>query len=308
MMDWSDRHCRYFHRLLSRKARLYTEMVTTGAILHGDRDYLLGFDSMEAPLALQLGGSDSRELARCARIAADWGYDEVNLNCGCPSNRVQSGSFGACLMLNPARVADCVAAMQAATALPVTVKCRIGVDAMDSEDEFNQFIDTVAAAGCAVFIVHARKAWLSGLSPKQNRDIPPLHYDWVHRLKQRQSQLKIVLNGGVTDLTAAKAQLQHVDGVMLGRAAYQNPAQLAQVDSELFGSQQATNLHAVVTALLAYIDTQDQRGVPVRSVTRHVLGLIQARPGARRWRRNMSENDPVAALRSLLEAPRLLAA
>jgi len=291
MMDWTDRHCRYFHRLLSRHARLYTEMVTTGAILHGDRARLLRFDRSEHPVAVQLGGSDPKALAECARICADWGYDEINLNVGCPSNRVQSGRFGACLMKEPERVADCVAAMNAAVDIPVTVKCRLGVDEQDSYEELLRFIACNAEAGCQTFIIHARKAWLSGLSPKENRAVPPLHYDRVYRLKQDFPALTIVINGGIADLNQASAHLQHTDGVMLGRAAYQTPYLLAEVDQGLFGSSTpVATPQAVVQALLPYIEQQLQQGIYLSAITRPILGLFHGQPGARAWRRYLSEN------------------
>ena len=289
-MDWSDRHCRYFWRLLTRRARLYTEMVTTGALLHGDRDRLLAFDAAEHPVALQLGGSEPRALARCAALAERAGYDEVNLNCGCPSDRVQRGAFGACLMTRPALVADCVAAMRAGSGLPVTVKHRIGVDAMESYAALRDFVGTVADGGCEVFLVHARKAWLQGLSPKENREVPPLNYPWVYRLKRDFPALTIVLNGGIDSLSACARHLQQLDGVMLGRAAYQTPWLLARVDSALFGgSDPAATPEAVIEALLPYVERQLAAGERLNRVTRHVLGLFAGRPGARRFRRHLSE-------------------
>lgn len=291
MMDWTDRHCRYFHRLLSRQARLYTEMVTTGALLHGNRTRLLGFHPSEHPVAVQLGGSDPHDLAECARICEAWGYDEVNLNVGCPSDRVQSGRFGACLMAEPEQVAACVAAMHAAVTIPVTVKCRLGIDQQDSYEELTHFIGCSAEAGCRTFIVHARKAWLQGLSPKENRDIPPLHYDRVYQLKQDFPQLTLVMNGGIADLDQAVTHLTHVDGVMLGRAAYQTPNLLAAVDTRLFAAQQAVPTpKAVVQRLLPYIEQQLQHGVYLSSMSRHILGLFHGQPGARAWRRYLSEN------------------
>ena len=290
MLDWTDRHCRYFLRLLSRRTLLYTEMVTTGAALRGDRDWLLGYDPAEHPLALQLGGSDPADLARCARIAVEFGYDEVNLNVGCPSDRVQSGRFGACLMAEPDRVADCVAAMCAAVAVPVTVKTRIGIDERDSYAELVDFIGRVAAGGCAVFIIHARKAWLQGLSPRENREIPPLRYDVAHQLKRDFPDLTIVLNGGLTGLDQVVEQLAWFDGVMIGRAAYENPYLLAEVDARLFGD--ATPLlsrRQVIEAFLPYVERQLCRGTPLHSMTRHILGLFQGVPGARAWRRTLSE-------------------
>lgn len=293
MMDWTDRHDRYFLRLLSRHTRLYTEMVTTGAVLHGDRERLLGFDPAEHPLALQLGGSDPSELARCAVLAEDWGYDEVNLNVGCPSDRVQSGRFGACLMAEPELVADCVAAMIAATQLPVTVKTRIGIDHRDSYEELARFVSLVADAGCRTLIVHARKAWLQGLSPKENREIPPLNYPTVYRLKADFPELAVVINGGILDLEAAETHLQRVDGVMLGRAAYQNPYLLASVDRRLFGDPAPiADRREIVQRLLPYVEQQLARGVYLHRITRHILGLFNGQPGARQWRRYLSEHAP----------------
>ncbi|PLW82776.1 tRNA dihydrouridine(20/20a) synthase DusA [Kineobactrum sediminis] len=291
LMDWSDRHCRYLWRLLSKRARLYTEMVTTGALIHGDRERFLRFDPAEAPVALQLGGSDPAELARCAHWAEQWGYNEVNLNCGCPSDRVQSGMFGACLMARPKLVAECVRAMIESCALPVTVKHRIGIDEMESYQQLLDFIGPVAEAGCKVFIVHARKAWLQGLSPKQNREIPPLNYPWVYQLKADLPQLAIVLNGGINSLQECDTHLGQLDGVMLGRAAYQNPWLLADVDRHLFG---ATNPVAsrdeVIAQLLPYVVAELAAGTQLHHITRHVLGLYQGLPGARQFRRHISEN------------------
>ena len=291
MMDWTDRHDRYFLRLISRRMRLYTEMITTGAILHGDRDRFLAFDPAERPLALQLGGAVPEELAVCARLAAERGYDEVNLNVGCPSDRVQNARFGACLMAEPALVADCVAAMRAAVSIPVTVKTRIGIDEQDSYDALRAFVETVAAAGCETFIIHARKAWLQGLSPKQNREIPPLHYERVYRLKQDVPALEIVINGGIVTLDEAEAHLRQVDGVMIGRAAYQAPYILAEADRRFFGDDQPPpSREEVVLRLLPYVQAQRERGVPVKSITRHILGLFNGLPGARLWRRHLSES------------------
>ncbi|MCB1824166.1 MAG: tRNA dihydrouridine(20/20a) synthase DusA [Candidatus Competibacteraceae bacterium] len=290
MLDWTDRHYRYFLRLLSRHTLLYTEMVTTGAILRGDRQRLLAHDPTEHPLALQLGGSDPAELARCARIAADWGYDEINLNVGCPSDRVQSGRFGACLMAEPDLVAKCVAAMRAATDRPVTVKTRIGIDERDSYQELADFVHRVAAGGCTVFIVHARKAWLNGLSPKENREIPPLRYAVVHRLKRDFPELTVVLNGGLTTLEQVTEQLRQVDGVMIGRAAYENPYLLAEVDRRFFGSSASPpSRHQVIRALLPYLEERLRAGTPLHCMTRPILGLFQGIPGARAWRRVLSE-------------------
>ena len=291
MMDWSDHNCRYFWRLLTRQALLYTEMVTTGALIHGDRDRFLHFNTEEHPVALQLGGSSPADLARCARWAQEWGYDEVNLNCGCPSDRVQSGMFGACLMARPTLVAECVTAMLDACDIPVTVKHRIGIDHMESYQQLLEFIHPVAAAGCSVFIVHARKAWLQGLSPKENREIPPLNYPWVYQLKQDFPQLTIVLNGGIATLEECETHLQHVDGVMLGREAYQNPWMLAQVDERLFGMDKPANSRDdVIAALLLYARRELERGAKLNHITRHILGLYQGVPGARKFRRHLSEN------------------
>src|SRR4249919_1891700 len=252
MMDWTDRHCRAFHRVLAPHARLYTEMVHAQAVIHGDRERLLGFDPVEHPLALQLGGSEPAHLAQAARIGADWGYDEVNLNVGCPSDRVQAGRFGACLMKEPALVADCIAAMIAATPIPVTVKCRLGVDEQEQYEAFVAFVDTVAAAGCRLFVVHARKAWLSGLSPKENREIPPLRYDWVHQLKRERPELTIVLNGGLSTVQDSCRQIEHVDGVMLGRMAYHEPYRLHLLDDALFGGEAATR-ESLLRRYLPYV-------------------------------------------------------
>jgi tRNA-dihydrouridine synthase A len=309
MMDWSDRHCRYFWRLLTRKALLYTEMVTTGALIHGDRERFLRFNTEEHPIALQLGGSDPAELARCSRWAQDWGYDEVNLNCGCPSDRVQSGMFGACLMAHPELVADCVRAMRDACELPVTVKHRIGIDHMESYREMANFVGTVAAGGCDVFIVHARKAWLQGLSPKENREIPPLNYPWVYRLKQDFPDLTVVVNGGIQGLDACREHLQHVDGVMIGREAYQNPWMLADADAVLFGaSNPAADRDAVIASLLPYVERQLADGAHLNHITRHILGLYQGVPGARKFRRHLSENayKPDADAATLVDAHKLV--
>jgi tRNA-dihydrouridine synthase A len=291
MMDWTDRHDRYFLRLISRRALLYTEMVTTGALLHGPRARLLAHHPAEHPLAFQIGGCDPAEMAECARFVAEAGYGEININVGCPSDRVQNGRFGACLMAEPRTVAACVAAMGAAVTIPVTVKSRIGIDDDDSYDSLARFVETVAAAGCGTFIVHARKAILAGLSPKQNREIPPLQYDKVYRLKQDYSALEIVLNGGVRDLDAVAAHLAHVDGVMIGREAYQNPYFLAAVDQRFFGAHDDIPARqAVVDALLPYIAAETARGVYLNRITRHILGLFQGQQGARAWRRHLSEN------------------
>ncbi len=290
MMDWTDRHCRVFLRLITRRALLYTEMIPTGAILHGDRDRFLGFDPSEKPLALQLGGADPVELAACARFAAERGYDEVNLNVGCPSDRVQNARFGACLMAEPELVARCVGAMLEAADLPVTVKTRIGIDDRDSYRDLARFVAAVRGAGCRSFTIHARKAWLQGLSPKQNREVPPLDYQRVTRLKQDFPELEIVLNGGITSLEAAADHLSRVDGVMIGRAAYQSPYLLAEVDRRFLADPRPPRARdEVVEALLPYAEAQLARGVPVKRLTRHVLGLYNGLPGARRWRRTLSE-------------------
>lgn len=290
MLDWTDRHCRYFHRRLTANTLLYTEMVTTGAIIHGKGDYL-AYSEEEHPVALQLGGSDPAALAQCAVQAQARGYDEINLNVGCPSDRVQNGRFGACLMAEPALVAACVDAMRQVVDIPVTVKTRIGIDDLDSYAFLTDFIGTVAEGGCDTFIIHARKAWLSGLSPKENREIPPLDYDRVYQLKRDFPQLTLALNGGVKSLAEAKLHLQHLDGVMMGREAYQNPGLLAQVDSELFGSTApAADPLAVVRSLYPYIEAELAKGTYLGHITRHILGLFQGIPGARQWRRHLSEN------------------
>jgi len=290
MMDWTDRHCRYFHRLLAPSALLYTEMVTSGAVLHGDRERLLAYNPEEHPLALQLGGSQPADLARCARIAAGLAYDEVNLNVGCPSDRVQQGRFGACLMLEPALVRDCISAMKDAVSIPVTVKTRLGVDEQESYGFLTEFVGTVAESGCSVFIIHARKAWLSGLSPKQNREIPELRYDRVSRLKSEFPQLTIILNGGIATAAEAERHLQSVDGIMLGRAAYHDPWILAELQQKLFGNRGVASRDEAVHALTAYISRQKALGIPVKHISRHVLGLFQGLPGAKRWRRHISQH------------------
>lgn len=304
MLDWTDRHCRFFHRLIAPRALLYTEMVTTGALLHGDRGRFLGHDAREHPLALQLGGSDPDELAACAALAEEAGFAEVNLNCGCPSERVQRGSFGACLMREPALVAACVAAMRRATGLPVTVKCRIGVDDVEEMPFLSAFIDGVAAAGCRSFIVHARKAWLKGLSPKENREIPPLRYELVHALKARAPELEIVLNGGLRQIEPALAHLPRLDGLMIGREAYENPMALRAFDAAIFGPLPPLSRIEVVEAMRAYVDRQVDAGVPVKSITRHMLGLFNGLPGARAWRRHLSTHaiDPEATSAVLMAA------
>jgi len=286
MMDWTDRHCRAFHRTLTRRALLYTEMVTTGAILHGDLDHLLGFDACEHPVALQLGGSEPRDLAEAARIGADRGYDEINLNVGCPSDRVQSGRFGACLMREPALVAESMAAIGEAVRVPATVKCRIGVDDQDPETSLFGLVDACAAVGVRTFIVHARKAWLKGLSPKENRDLPPLDYPLVYRLKAERPDLTVIINGGVPGLDAAEAHLARVDGVMLGRAAYHDPGVLGAVDRRLFGAAGPdVDPWTAVERYRPYVLAQRARGVGLPAMIRPMLGLFHGRPGARTWRR-----------------------
>jgi tRNA-dihydrouridine synthase A len=289
MMEWTDRHCRFFHRLLTRHALLYTEMLTTGAVLHGDRARLLRYDASEHPLALQLGGSDPRALAACARIGADLGFDEINLNAGCPSDRVQDGRFGACLMAEPALVGDCIAAMKAAAAIPVTVKCRIGIDEQDPEAALEIFAHTVERAGADALIVHARKAWLKGLSPKENREIPPLDYDRVYRLKAAHSNLPVILNGGVGSVEAALAHQHHVDGVMMGRVAYQEPWRLIAVDPLIFSdAPRFASPKAAAAALVPYIERELANGTRLHSITRHLHGLFRAVPGARAFRRALA--------------------
>ena len=293
MMDWTDRHCRYFHRLITRRARLYTEMVTTGALLHGDVARHLDFDASERPVALQLGGSEPHDLATCARLAERWGYAEVNLNCGCPSERVQRGAFGACLMAEPALVADCVQAMRDAVALPVTVKHRIGIDRGEDYGFVRDFVGTVAAAGCGVFIVHARNAWLEGVSPKENRQLPPLRPEFVGRLKADFPALTFVLNGGVNGDQAIETHLQQVDGVMLGREAYHNPWSMSEWDTRHLGAEVPTARarDEVEAAMVAYMQAQARRGVDWRAIARHMLGLWNATPGARRWRQVWSSHQ-----------------
>ncbi|WP_025900962.1 tRNA dihydrouridine(20/20a) synthase DusA [Tatumella sp. UCD-D_suzukii] len=291
MLDWTDRHCRYFHRKLTGQTLLYTEMVTTGAIIHGKGDYL-AYNDAEHPVALQLGGSDPAALAQCARLAEQRGYDEINLNVGCPSDRVQNGRFGACLMGEAALVADCIKAMRDVVSVPVTVKTRIGIDEQDSYAFLCDFIRTVAEkGGCESFTIHARKAWLSGLSPKENREVPPLDYPRVYQLKRDFPHLTMAINGGVKTLEEAKAHLQHVDGVMMGREAYQNPGILAQVDNEIFGSTSASpDPFDVVRSMYPYIEAELSQGTYLGHITRHMLGLFQGIPGARQWRRHLSEN------------------
>src|SRR5438067_1944557 len=289
MMEWTDRHCRFFHRLLTRRALIHTEMITTGAIIHGDRARLLAYDPAEHPVALQLGGSDPRLLAKCARIAEDLGYDEINLNIGCPSDRVQEGRFGACLMAEPGLVGECVATMKAAAAIPVTVKCRIGIDEQDPEQALAIFAETVECAGADALIVHARKAWLKGLSPKENRDVPPLDHERVYRLKARHPRLAIVLNGGIGSIEQALAHLDRVDGVMMGRAAYQDPWRLRVVDALLFDDDPPfVSARAAAVALVPYIERELAAGTRLHAITRHLHGLFQGIPGARAFRRQLA--------------------
>jgi len=305
MMDWTDRHCRAFHRLMTRRALLYTEMVIAAAILHGDRARLLAHNASDSPVALQLGGSDPVALAEAAAIGEGFGYEEINLNVGCPSDRVQEGRFGACLMAEPELVAACVAAMQRRVTIPVTVKCRIGIDAQDSEADLQRFVDAVAEVGCRTFIVHARKAWLDGLSPKENREMPPLDHERVYRLKASRPQLEIVINGGIEDLDAAERHLDHVDGVMLGRAAYQTPYILAEVDHRFFAAGAAVASRAeVLERLIPHIERHLSSGGRLNNVARHILGLYHGRPHARAFRRHLSERavKDGAGIEVLLEA------
>ena len=291
MLDWTDRHCRFFHRQLTRRTLLYTEMITTGALLFGDASRHLRFNEAEHPVAVQLGGSDPAALARSAKLAQEHGYDEINLNVGCPSDRVQNGAFGACLMATPPLVADCMKAMLDSVSVPVTIKHRIGIDEIDSYDELVHFVGTVAESGCRTFIIHARKAWLQGLNPKQNREIPPLQYETVYRLKQAFPDLEIIINGGIESLDEAEAHLAKVDGVMIGRAAYQDPWMLADADRRLFGQENPVSSRTeVVEAMVPYLDSHLQEaGSKASHVTRHMLGLFNGQPGARRWRRILSE-------------------
>ena len=290
MMDWTDRHCRYFHRLLSPSALLYTEMVTTGAIKYGDADRFLAYNPEELPLALQLGGSEPAVLDECAKMAEKRGFSEINLNVGCPSDRVQRGRFGACLMLEPNLVRDCMSAMLDVVDIPVTIKTRLGVDDHESYQFMTDFVGKVAESGCSVFIMHARKAILAGLSPKQNRDVPDLHYDWVYRLKKASPDLEIVINGGINSLESTRDHLRHVDGVMLGRAAYQNPWLLAECEQELFGQQADVSREDIIDAMNAYLQRMIKQGVAAKHISRHMLGLFQGIPGAKAWRRFLSEN------------------
>jgi tRNA-dihydrouridine synthase A len=293
MMDWTDKHCRSFHRLLSRRARLYTEMVTTGALIHGPRARLLDYNAQEHPVALQLGGSNPADLAFCAKLAEDLGYDEVNLNCGCPSDRVQNGAFGACLMAEPALVGDCVAAMKAKVKIPVTLKCRIGIDEQDPEIALRAFVDTSQQAGVDFLIIHARKAWLKGLSPKENRDIPPLDYDLVHRIKAEYPQIPIILNGGLIDLAQSLPHLALLDGVMLGRSAYHNPELLLDVDRLFYGEAAPhADVFSALEAYEPYIAAELAKDVRLHDITRHLLGLFVGRPGARAFRRHLAIEAP----------------
>ena len=304
MMDWTDRHCRFFHRLISPNAVLFTEMVTTGAIVYGDKERHLAFSPQEHPLVLQLGGSDPSALAACAKLAAEkYGYDEINLNCGCPSDRVQNGSFGACLMNEPETVAACVAAMKAVVNIPVTVKCRIGIDDCEERPFLDRFIRTVMDAGCNEFTIHARKAWLKGLSPKENREVPPLRYDIAAEFKQKYPQLKIILNGGLTDIVQIKQQLNAFDGVMIGREAYQNPWSLAEIEREIFGDTRNISRYDIIEQLIPYLEEQVALGVPLKSMTRHILGLFHDQRGGKRWRQIISQEShlPETQPRDLLE-------
>jgi tRNA-dihydrouridine synthase A len=310
MMEWTDRHCRYFLRLMSRRTVLYTEMVTADAILRGNRERLLQFDAAEHPVALQIGGSEPQALAEAARIGAEFGYDEINLNVGCPSDRVQSGKFGACLMAEPALVADCIAAMEAKAGVPVTVKCRIGIDDQDAEESLDPFIDAVAQGGCRIFILHARKAWLQGLSPKENRDVPPIDYGRVYRMKTRRPDLTIIVNGGIGSIDEATRHLSHVDGVMLGRAAYQDPELLAGVDAVLYGAAEAPPSRLeVLDRFMPYVEAELLRGARLNQMTRHILGLFHGQPRARSFRRLLAERAHLdgAGIEVLQAARRIIA-
>ncbi len=305
MMDWTDKHCRYFHRLLSKEAVLYTEMVTTGALIHAEADRFLRYNKEEQPVALQLGGSNAAELAQCSKMAEDYGYNEVNLNVGCPSDRVQNNMIGACLMEHPQRVSDCLEQMQAAVDIPVTIKHRLGIDDMDSYDELKEFVDVVRQSGCKVFIIHARKAILQGLSPKENRDVPPLKYDWVYRIKQEYPELEVHINGGIKTIEQCHTHLQHVDGVMLGREAYQNPYLLAEVDQAFYGSTAPIiGRKEAALAMIPYIEGQLEQGVSLNHIVRHMLGLFHAQRGGKQFRRFISENahKPGASIEVLLAA------
>ena len=305
MLDWTDRHERYFLRLISKHAWLYTEMVTTGALIHGDNERHLKFNHQEQPVALQLGGSDVEHMTTCAKMAEDYGYDEVNINVGCPSDRVQKGAFGACLMAEPQLIADCVSAMQNAVSIPVTVKNRIGIDDQEEEISLRHFIDVVSQAGCKTFIVHARKAWLKGLSPKQNRDVPPLNYPLVYQVKQENPGLEIIINGGITTLDECKDHLQFVDGVMVGREAYHNPFHLIDVDAMVYNDRRPTKTRLeILDQYIEYVEAQIADGVFLKHMTRHILGLFQGQTGAKAWRRHISEqaHKPGAGIEVLREA------
>jgi tRNA-dihydrouridine synthase A len=305
MMECTDRHYRYFSRLIAPSVLLYTEMVTTGALIHGDYQRFLAFDPIEHPIALQLGGSEPEKLAHCAKMGADFGYDEINLNVGCPSDRVKSGRFGACLMLDSLLVAECVAAMSSAVSIPVTVKCRIGVDHQDSYESLVHFIDIVAKAGCKVFIIHARKAWLNGLSPKQNREVPPLQYDIVRKIKQDFPDLSIILNGGIKTLTQIDEQLPYVDGIMIGREAYSNPYFLSEIHDKYYREVgKSLARQEVIYRFIPYVEQQLKNNIKLSSITRHILGLYQGQPGARKWRRYISEHahKPKAEVNIIQEA------
>jgi tRNA-dihydrouridine synthase A len=308
MMDWSDRHCRYFFRQLAPHAFVYSEMLTTGALIHGDVARHLDFDRAEHPVALQLGGSEPADLAHCAKLGESWGYDEINLNCGCPSERVQRGAFGACLMAEPQLVADCVKAMQDAAAIPVTIKHRLGIDTVEDYDFVRRFVEILAAAGCRTFIVHARNAILKGLSPKDNRRVPALKYDYVYRLKREFPECCIVVNGGITTAAEITDHLQHVDGVMLGRSAYHDPYLLAQIEADLDSASKPASRAQVANAMWAYADAQVQDGVQLRSITRHMLGLYHGQPNARAWRRLLCDSARLADNRAdlILEAQQIV--
>ncbi len=290
MMDWSDRHFRYFIRLITKHSLLYTEMITSGAIIHGDRDRFLTYNEEEHPIAIQLGGSDPKDLGTCAEIVTTYGYDEINLNVGCPSARVQSGSFGACLMAEPDLVAECVASMKQKTSLPVTVKTRLGIDDRDSYEELSDFIKTVQKAGCETFILHARKAWLNGLSPKENREVPPLQYDVVYQIKKDFPELEIMINGGIKSKHDINTHLAHIDGVMIGREAYHNPFILADIDQLFYNHQASPSRIEVIEEFIGYLDKQIDKGVHLKHMSRHILGLFQGQVGAKKWRRHISEN------------------
>lgn len=289
MMDWTDRHCRYFYRLMSKHTQLWTEMVTAKAIIHGDKNRLLDYDAQEHPLVLQLGGSDAKEMAIAAKVGQDWGYDEININVGCPSDRVQSGSFGACLMQTPQTVAQCIESMGEVVDIPLSVKSRIGVDDMESYEELTNFIEIVSAAGCRNFVIHARKAWLKGLNPKENRTVPPLNYDWVYQLKRDFPQLSIGINGGISSLLEATEHLNYVDNTMLGRAVYHQPFLLANVDQNIYHkNNSAISREQVLLDFIDYMKRQKDQSVPVRSMTRHILGLYHAQPNAKKFKRLLS--------------------